>query len=101
MMRHVLLPEHVMCMILLFTCIELQCNRNELNILLKNISGASPLCIMGQSADNSKMELWRHILAQSTPLCELLVLVQQPNPIFNLSRREHMSRASRHIIDFK
>jgi hypothetical protein len=33
MIRHVLLPVGVMCMIACFMCFELQCNYNELNIL--------------------------------------------------------------------
>jgi hypothetical protein len=40
MMRQVLLPVRVMCMIACFMCFELQHNCNELNILQKIVQGS-------------------------------------------------------------
>jgi hypothetical protein len=47
-MRRAVLPVWVMCVIVHLLCFELQCNRNEPNILQEK-KGVAPVCILGQS----------------------------------------------------
>jgi hypothetical protein len=63
MMRQILLPVRVMCMIAHFLRFRLQFHGNELNILQKR--GRSPFNY-GFISQDLKMNLQRHILAQST-----------------------------------